>query len=296
MENQIVTNSPRAWFLAARPKTLAAAAVPVLIGTGLVIMDKTFQWIPTLTCFIFAFLMQIAANFINDLFDYQKGTDRKEDRLGPERAISQGWITPFFMKRAIVVTCLLACGVGSILLLYAGWTLIVIGLLCVCFAFLYTIKLSYTGFGDILVLVFFGFIPVGGTYYVQSLTITPEVIIASLISGLAVDTLLVLNNYRDREQDAISGKKTILVKFGEPFGRSLYLFLGLFASWMCLCFVIGGHLWAAILPQFYLIPHIKTWNLMSKIRKGKALNIVLGKTSRNMLILAILLFAGLVLG
>ncbi len=298
MEKEIKTNSIEAWILAARPKTLAAAATPVLIGTGLAVMDQCFQWVPTIICFLFAFLMQIAANFINDLFDYMKGTDRNEDRLGPERATSQGWITPKAMKIGIILTCTIACAIGCLLLIYAGWVLIIIGVLCLLFAFLYTAgpyPLSYNGWGDILVLVFFGFVPVGGTYYVQALDWSPEMIIASLVCGLIVDTLLVLNNYRDREQDAQSGKRTLVVRFGEPFGRALYLFLGLFAAWMCLSFAIGGHLWAALLPQLYLIPHISTWNTMSKIKKGKALNRVLGMTSRNMLIMAILLFIGMIL-
>jgi len=298
MEKQIETNSFKAWILAARPKTLAACVVPVLIGTGLAVMNDSFKLVPTLVCFIFAFLMQIAANFINDLYDFLKGSDRNEDRLGPERATAQGWITPKAMKIGIVITCILACVVGCILLLYAGhnwWKLVIIGALCVIFAFLYTIKLSYNGCGDILVLVFFGFVPVGGTYYVQAMNYTTEVFIASLVSGLVVDTLLVLNNYRDRVQDAVSGKHTLIVRFGEQFGRKLYLFLGLFASWMCLCFAFGGHLWAAILPQLYLLPHISTWNTMVNINSGKKLNKVLGMTSRNMLIMSLLLFIGMIL-
>ena len=189
----ITTNSFHAWVLAARPKTLTGAIIPVLIGSALAFADGKSDLIPALLCELFACGIQIAANFINDLYDYLKGSDRT-DRLGPERACAQGWITPIAMKRGIMLR---QCW-GQ--LPHGGWELILLGLLCVIFAFLYTTVLSYRGWGDLLVLVFFGFIPVGGTYYVQAHAITADVWIASLICGLVIDTLLVVNNYRDREQ------------------------------------------------------------------------------------------------
>lgn len=294
---EVKRNSLRAWLLAARPKTLTGAITPVMIGTALAAMDGCFQWLPALICCLFACLMQIAANFINDLFDYLKGTDR-EDRLGPERACAQGWISPKAMKSGIFVTVILACLIGSILLLYAGWELIIVGIICILFAFLYTTgpyPLSYNGWGDILVIIFFGFVPVGGTYYVQALTWTPDVTIASLVCGLLIDTLLVVNNYRDREADARSGKRTIIVRFGEKFGRYLYLILGMVAALLCLWFIRTGNLYAALLPLLYLIPHFLTWKKMVKIYSGKKLNSILGETSRNMLLMGILLSLGLIL-
>ena len=104
---EVKRNSLRAWILAARPKTLTGAITPVMIGSALAYMDGHFQWLPALICCLFAGLMQIAANFINDLFDYLKGTDR-EDRLGPERACAQGWISPRAMRNGIIVTVLFA--------------------------------------------------------------------------------------------------------------------------------------------------------------------------------------------
>lgn len=292
--DKVINNSLKAWVLAARPKTLVGAATPVMIGCALAFMDEKFMWIPAIVCFVFAFLMQIAANFINDLYDFLKGTDR-EDRLGPERACAQGWITPKAMKKGIALTVIIACAIGSTLLFYAGWELIIIGILCVISAFLYTMFLSYNGWGDILVLIFFGFVPVGCTYYVQTHTWTTDVVIASLICGIVIDTLLVVNNYRDRDADAKSGKRTIIVRFGESFGSYLYLLLGFLAAWLCFYFAFNNHIYAAILPQFYLIPHIRTWLKMVKIHSGKELNSVLGETSRNMLLMGILLSLGLIL-
>lgn len=295
---EIKQNSLHAWILAARPKTLAGAVTPVLVGTALAYADGQFHWLPILVCFLFAGLMQIAANFINDLFDFLKGTDR-EDRLGPERACAQGWISPTAMKRGIIFTVAIACLIGCILLFYAGWQLILVGLLCVVFAFFYTTgpyPLSYNGWGDILVIIFFGFIPVGGTYYVQALTWTPDVTIASLICGLIVDTLLVVNNYRDREADAQSGKRTVVVRFGEPFGKYLYLISGVIAAMLSLWLLSETLIPAIATAAIYLALHITTWRRMVKIHSGKKLNSILGETSRNMLIMGILLSLSLITG
>ncbi|MDR0892489.1 MAG: 1,4-dihydroxy-2-naphthoate polyprenyltransferase [Mediterranea sp.] len=295
MQKEIKQNSVRAWLLAARPKTLTAALIPVIIGSALAQADGGFRWVPALACCLFAGLMQIAANFINDLFDYLKGTDR-EDRLGPERACAQGWITPRGMRAGVVVAIALACLAGCTLLFYAGWALVWVGVACVLFAFLYTTgpyPLSYKGWGDVLVLLFFGFVPVGGTYYVQTLTWTSDVIVASLACGLVIDTLLMVNNYRDREADAQSGKRTVVVRFGEAFGRYLYLWLGLAAALLCLTFLREGRLWAALLPLLYLLPHGLTWRRMVAIRAGRKLNSILGETSRNMLLFGLLLAVGL---
>ena len=294
---EVKRNSLQAWILAARPKTLAGAITPVMIGCALAFADGKFNWIPASICCLFAGLMQVAANFINDLFDFLKGTDR-EDRLGPERACAQGWISAAAMKQGIFITVGLACLIGFTLLFYAGWELILIGALCVLFAFLYTTgpyPLSYKGWGDVLVIVFFGFVPVGGTYYVQALNWTPNVTVASLVCGLIVDTLLVVNNYRDRDADRKSGKKTVVVRFGESFGRYFYLLLGITAAWLCFWFLFNGHLYATLLPQLYLFFHIRTWKKMVQIHSGKKLNSILGETSRNMLLMGILLSIGLVI-
>ena len=282
------------WILAARPKTLAAALIPVTTATALAFAEGHGRWTPALLCCLFAALMQVAANFINDLFDFTKGTDR-EDRLGPERACAQGWITPQAMKRGIVVVLVLACAVGCCLLPYGGWSLVGIGAACVVFAFLYTTLLSYMGCGDLLVWAFFGFVPVCGTYFVQAGCITPSAWWLAAATGLVTDTLLVLNNYRDRDQDAESGKRTLIVVLGERFGSLFYLLQGVLA---CLCTTIlclYAHPWAALLSWLYLVPHFLTWRSMVRIHRGRELNRILGLTSRNMLIFAMLFILGCLL-
>lgn len=301
--NEIKQNSPYAWFLAARPKTLTGAIIPVLLGSALAFSDGQFKTAPALLCALFACGMQIAANFINDLFDFQKGTDRREDRLGPQRACAEGWITPAAMKTGIGIALTLSCLAGLAVLFtvwgqlpHGGWELVVLGVVCILFAFLYTTLLSYRGWGDVLVLVFFGFVPVCGTYYVQAYTLNMDVVVLSLVSGLAIDTLLMVNNYRDREQDAVSGKCTLVIRYGKKFGENMYLALGIAAVLLCFWFVYTGKLtplefiWA---PCVYLYMHALTWRKMIQIGSGKKLNSILGETSRNMLFLGLLLAVAL---
>lgn len=293
----IQTNSLKAWILAIRPKTLTAASIPVMLGCALAYVYGHFQLIPATLCFLFAFLMQIDANFINDLYDFLKGTDR-EDRLGPERACAQGWITVRAMKAGIILTTLAAGVTGLCLLGYGGWKMIPVGVACIVFAFLYTAgpyPLAYHGWGDVLVLIFFGFVPVGCTFYVMAHGWNLSVTFASIACGLVIDTLLMVNNYRDREQDAVSGKRTLIVRLGARAGLILYFLLGLSACWCCFYFITIGKIYAALLPQVYLIPHILTTQRMARINRGKALNQILGETSRNMLIFGMLLTLGLVL-
>lgn len=297
MEKKIRTNSLRAWLLAARPKTLTGAAVPVMLGCALAASDASFALLPAALCFLFAFLMQIDANLINDLWDYQKGSDGK-DRLGPERACAQGWITPRAMRRGIALVTLAACLAGCGLLFWGGWWLVAVGAACVLFAFLYTAgpyPLAYHGWGDALVLIFFGFIPVGCTFYILGGSWTWHTAVIAAACGLVIDTLLMVNNYRDRQEDARSGKRTLVVRLGARAGRLLYLGLGFAAAALCLTLLIDGRPWAALLPLAYLPPHIIAWRRMVRIDHGRALNSVLGATSRNILLFGILLTIGILL-
>ena len=292
---QVKKNSLRAWVLAMRPKTLSGAMIPVMVASALAWSDGRFRLFPALICLLFACLMQVAANFINDLFDFLKGSDRP-DRLGPERACAQGWISPQAMKWGIGVVLVFACLAGLCLLEFGNPTVLIgIGGVCVVFAFLYTTLLSYCGLGDVLVLVFFGLVPVVATYYVVAEQITPAVWLAGIVCGLLIDTLLVLNNYRDRDTDRRDGKHTLVSMFGEQFGSFFYLSLGILAWMLCYGFWTEGHRLAFILPLLYVPIHIATWREMIQICRGKELNRILGKTSRNMLLFALLLVTGLLL-
>ena len=295
----IKQNSLKAWVLAARPKTLTGAAVPVMIGVALAYIDAreidAFSPIAAVLCLLFAFIMQIDANFVNDFFDYVRGNDDESTRLGPLRACTQGWVSIDAMKRAIAFTTVLACIVGLPLIFYGGLEMLLIGLLCVVFCFLYTTHFSYIGMGDILVLVFFGIIPVCCTYYVQLHTCPLIVIIASLACGLVIDGLLIVNNYRDRDVDRCDGKKTLVVKIGATAAEWLYLAIGIVSVLAGILFWVNGHVLAFVLPFIYLTLHIFTWLKLRRIHEGRQLNECLGETARNIFVYGLCVSVGLLL-
>ncbi|MBQ7419794.1 MAG: 1,4-dihydroxy-2-naphthoate octaprenyltransferase [Prevotella sp.] len=300
-DTTIRQNSIHAWILAARPKTLSGAAVPVLIGLSLAYIDSlqygydVFSWTAAVLCMLFALVMQIDANFVNDFFDYARGNDDSATRLGPLRACTQGWVSLSAMKKAIATTTCLACVIGLPLIYYGGLEMVIVGLCCVVFCFLYTTHLSYLGMGDLLVLLFFGIVPVCITYYVQLHTVTSQVFIASIACGLVIDGLLIVNNYRDRENDRRDGKKTLVVHLGEKTTEWLYLAIGIVAALLGVVFWTNGHIIAFILPLIYLVLHIFTWLKMRRIRQGRQLNECLGETARNILIYGLTVSAGLLL-
>ena len=302
MEEAIIkTNSLKAWLLAARPKTLSGAAVPVMIGAALAWQDAkqydgdVFSWTAALLCLLFSFAMQIDANLINDFFDFVNGSDDAETRLGPRRACAQGWVTLDAMKKAIALTTCLACVIGLPLAWYGGLEMILVGVLCVVFAFLYTTFFSYEGLGDVLVLVFFGLVPVGCTYYVQIHDLTWEVFLASIACGLVIDALLIVNNFRDRDNDRLAGKKTLIVRMGPEAGLQLYLGVGVGAMILDGTFCLNGHPLATVFPLLYFVLHVFTYLRIKKIYQGKALNLCLGETARNIFIYGLCVTIGLLL-
>ena len=301
-EKNVKQNSLRAWLLAARPKTLTGAAVPVLIGLALAYVDmrdyygvQNFSWTAAALCLLFAEVMQIDANFINDFFDFARGNDDAERRLGPLRACTQGWVSIGAMKQAIAQTTVLACVVGLPLIFYGGLEMVLVGLFCVVFCFLYTTHLSYMGMGDVLVLLFFGIVPVCITYYIQLHTVTLQVFVASVACGLVIDGLLLVNNYRDRENDERDGKRTLVVTIGADAAERLYLAVGIVAVVLGLVFWLSGHVLAFVLPFIYLALHVLTWSKMCRIRQGRQLNECLGETARNMLVYGLCVALGILL-
>ena len=299
MSHCIPTNSLKAWCIAARPKTLSGAAVPVMIGLAHAYADtigtSNFQVLPALLCLLFAFVMQINANFINDFFDFKNGIDNTSQRLGPRRACAQHWITLHAMKHAIAAVTCLACILGLPLIFYGGIFMLLIGALCVVFCFLYTTHLSGKGLGDLLVLVFFGIVPVCATYYIQCHEITWQVLLSSIACGMVIDTLLVVNNYRDRFTDLQHQKITLVIRIGEKPARLLYLFLGIAACTLGIIHCFCGQCLAFTLPLLYLLLHLFSYLHILRINRGKPLNKCLGQTARNMFIYGLLVSIGLLL-
>lgn len=300
----VKTNSVKAWLLATRPKTLSAAAVPVMIGTAFAWRNTSeqFNWIPAILCLLFAWIMQIDSNLVNDYFDFKKGND-DETRLGPKRACSEGWITSGAMVWGILITTLLGCMTGIPLILYGGLEMVMVGIACVVFCFLYTTLFSYHGLGDILVLLFFGIIPVCCTYNVcmplhQQIP-TGEVIASSIACGLAIDALLIVNNYRDTDNDRSNGKITLAVRLGESKTRRLYESIGYIAAGIMIILVFFDlYQTDKFIPTYaiyliYIILHRQSYQEMKRINKGAKLNQVLGLTARNILVFGILSVAAI---
>jgi 1,4-dihydroxy-2-naphthoate octaprenyltransferase len=209
------------WLLAARPKTLPAAIAPVLVGSALAQRHGGFQWVPMAFCILFALLIQIATNFANDYFDFKKGTDNA-NRRGPKRAVAQGWITPKAMLFATFITLGLSILVGLNLVYFGGYHLTIVGLLSVLMAILYTggpYPLAYLGLGDLFVLIFFGWVAVLYTYRVQVGAFDWSAFHIGTAVGMLSVNLLLVNNYRDHENDRVCNKRTTVVRFGTGWGR-----------------------------------------------------------------------------
>lgn len=309
----IKTNSLHAWWLAARPKTLTGASAPIILALAAAYEVHGMLDIPAaLLCLFFALLMQIAANLVNDYFDCVHGVDN-EERLGPERACLQGWITLPAMRIGIVVTTLLACLVGLPLIAWGGMECIIVGLSCVAFCFLYTTLFSHIAMGDVLVILFFGLIPVSYTYLFQSpnssiLDVPYGIWFLAIAQGLMTDCLLLVNNLRDRETDAAVGKKTLVTFIGVKATLILYNAIGIisvllayFGTWTIAdihLHIPESHHQLSIpnlLPFLFIFIHLWVSAQLYKIRSGKALNRVLGMTAMSIFLFAIIVSIGILL-
>ncbi|MDD7303829.1 MAG: 1,4-dihydroxy-2-naphthoate octaprenyltransferase [Bacteroidaceae bacterium] len=277
------------WIGVMRPKTLTGAMAPVMLSLAAAYHDGHWQWVPALLCLGFALLMQMAANAVNDLVDGLKGRDGS-NRLGPQRALSAGLVTARQLKRAIAILFFLAALCGLPLIYYGGPWMLVVGLTCAAFCVLYSTLLAQLGLGDLLVILFFGLVPVTLTYYLQTGTITFSVLLLSLGMGLATDVLLVVNNYRDIHEDRANGKRTLCVLLGERGSLRLYLFLGIAASLLAGYALYLMHVFPWIVAV-YLWCHGVYFILLRRMPHTPAMNEALGNASRNIFLYALLITA-----
>ena len=286
----------QAWIDATRPRTLPASAAPVVAATAYACFDGCVEWGAALLCLAFALLAQVASNMGNDYFDYKKGGDTP-NRVGPQRAVVSGLISPRAMLLATLAVLATACCVGLGLVFYGGWQLIPVGFVIAVFALAYSAgpyPLSRYGLGDVTVFLFFGLIAVNFTYYVQSGTFTTPVFLASVAQGLLAVNILLVNNYRDMEEDAACNKRTTVVLLGRRFASTWYLLNG-FVAVACTWHIWSlQQYWLWLLPIVYLIMHIATYRALLRLR-GKALNPLLGRTSLNLLLFTLLLIVAMVI-
>ncbi|HIS34804.1 MAG TPA: 1,4-dihydroxy-2-naphthoate octaprenyltransferase [Candidatus Avirikenella pullistercoris] len=280
------------WISAIRPHTLPASLCPVIAAGAYGWYFDTFRPEIIGICLVFALLAQIASNLANDYFDYKNGMDR-ENRVGPRRAVASGDISPKAMLFATLSVLGLACLVGCLLIYYSSWHLIWIGMIIVLFALAYSTgpyPLASHGLGDVTVFIFFGLIAVGLSYYLQAGTMEPAVWAGSAAIGLLSVNILMVNNYRDMETDALSGKRTTVVMFGRKWVKWGYFINGWLAVLLVAPFV--GYIGLFMIP--YLVMHVMTHReLISK--KGTELNAVLARTAGNLFLFTVLLSLGLLI-
>ncbi len=287
----------RIWLLASRPKTLLAAFVPVTVGASLAYHEQQIHYQATLAALICSILIQIGTNFTNDLFDFIKGADNSE-RIGPIRVLNAGLVSEEQMKLAIWLTFGSAFLIGLYLVYLGGPIILIIGILSIIAGIAYTagpFPLAYNGLGDVFSFVFFGIVGTVGTYYVNTGEFSIEALLASLPVGALVTAILVVNNYRDVDQDQIAGKRTLAVIFGKQFARFEYLLLLTIAYVIPLLLVLNYNLDGWLLLPYLTLPVAVRLIKMLFINSGVQLNKTLELTAKFSALYGLLLSIGFIL-
>ncbi len=279
-----------AWILAARPKTLTISIAPVLAGTSLAWSEGgKFAALPMLAALLAAVFIQAGTNLHNDAADYEKGGDRA-DRTGPRRAVAQGWLSAEEVHRAAFFSFALAGVLGLYLALVGGWPIILIGFLSLICGYGYSggpWPISYTPLGELFVLVFFGVVAVGGSYWLQAGNITSGALLLGAAIGAFASAVLMVNNYRDLEADQAVGRKTLAVVLGRPASRLIYA--GLILAPFLLSIALGIKTILLALPLAAILLGV-FW----RSEPGPAFNRILAGTAMLQLVYAILFTIGVV--
>lgn len=271
-----------------RLRTLPVSLAGVAAACGYAILDGRFLAAPAALCAAFAVLAQIASNFANEYYDYTAGLDRA-GRDGPRRGVTEGDITPRAMLRATYATLAIACMTGLSLVAWGGWWLVVAGVFIALGALAYSTgpyPLSRNGWGEAAVVVFFGVVPVCLTYYLQAGSVSMPVAMGSAAVGLMGSNVLIVNNYRDCDDDRAVGKRTLAVRCGRGAVRRLYLANGVAAAALTLPVWLSLPPAAAVVPAVYLCLHTALWRALGR-RCGAAINPLLGLTAMAMLLFAV---------
>jgi 1,4-dihydroxy-2-naphthoate octaprenyltransferase len=283
--------------MAARPKTLTAALVPVMVGTALAYGLGVGRWLPALAALVGAMLIQVGTNLTNDYFDFKKGADTAE-RVGPQRVTQSGLIAPGTVLASALACFGLAVLTGIYLVVVGGWPIVAIGLASVLAGYSYTggpFPLAYHGLGDVFVFLFFGLVAVPGTFYVQALTVTSAAWWAAIPVGAIGTALLVVNNLRDASTDVKAGKRTLVVRLGLRAGRAEY------SALLALAFATPLAMWLLGLSSAWVLLAWLSAPLAVPLLKqvlgqeGAPLNSALGGTARLQLVFGLLFSVGLYL-
>ena len=286
----------RVWLLAARPATLPAAIVPVLVGTAVGATRAAFRPLPFLAALAGALLIQVATNLANDYSDFHRGADTA-DRLGPTRVTQSGLLAPAQVRAAIVVTFGLAVLVGLYLIWVGGWPILVIGVLSIVAGLAYTggpWPFGYHGLGDLFVFVFFGLVAVMGSAYLQTGDWGADALLAAVPVGLLATNILVVNNLRDLPTDRLAGKETLAVRIGEVATRLQYVILAAVAYLVPAVVLLRQDASAWVLLPWLTLPFAMA--LVRTVLRGTAgreLNVVLKRSGQLQLLYGVLWAAGL---
>ncbi len=283
------------WLLAARLRTLPASIAPVFVGTALAAREGHFQWLPFLATLLAAVLLQVGANYANDVFDFLKGADK--DRQGPTRATQSGLVTPRQMLMGTAIVFGLATLIGIYLVWVGGGVILAIGLFSIVAAVAYTagpFPLAYNGLGDAFAFLFFGVIAISGTYYLQAARFSALVLAASLPTALLVMNIITVNNLRDIDTDRAAQKRTLAVRIGDRATRTEYTISTVVAYLIPVLLALITAQWLWVLP---LLSIPVAWRLtrdLWKTPRSPALNAILGRTSQLNLIFSVLFSLGFI--
>lgn len=281
----------QAWFLACRPKTLSVSLSPVLVGTAIAWHDSGhLLWLPLLAAALGAGLIQIGTNLFNDVGDFLRGTDTP-DRLGPKRATAEGWLSVGRVRAGAWAAFALAFICGIYLVAHGGWPIVAIGLASLAAGWAYTggpKPIAYGPLGEVFVFVFFGLVAVGGSYYLQTLGITPLTLVAASLVGLHAAAVITVNNYRDLDGDARNGKNTLAVQTGRPITRRIYS-AEMLVPYALLPFLASALGWLAALPLLSLPLALKLVRRFHRETPGPVFNDILAATAGLQLLFATLL-------
>jgi 1,4-dihydroxy-2-naphthoate octaprenyltransferase len=285
------------WLIASRPRTLLAAFVPVMVGSAVAFNEGKLKIILSLTALLCSVLIQVGTNFTNDLYDFLNGADTIK-RKGPRRVLASGLISVSEMKAAIFLTFLTAFLLGLYLVYHGGIVILTIGILSIIAGLAYTAgpyPLAYNALGDIFVFMFFGIIGTVGTYYLHTQDLSVISFISSVPVGALVTNILVVNNYRDIEEDKTAGKKTLAVKLGKNFTCYQFTFLIAISFLIPLVLFIFFNSTIWIFLPYLTLPIAYKVLMMIYTLDGMELNKTLELTARLSAIYGLLFSAGFVL-
>lgn len=281
--------------MAARPRTLTAAIAPVIVGTALAWRAGAFQPVIALAVLFVSLLIQIGANFANDLYDFKKGADAV-GRVGPTRVTTAGLLTPAQVAAGMWAVFALAALLGTYVAWAGGWPLFALGAVCILAGWAYTagpFPLGYNGLGDVAVFIFFGLGGTLGTYYAQAHSLSWPALWAAVPVGLLTTNIIIVNNVRDAETDRAVGKRTLAVLLGRTAACWEYALFALIAYAVPILFIAqkwaGGWMLLPLLTAPLAVRHTRALF----ITNGPALNHTLGGTAQLLAQYAVLFAVGI---